>query len=352
MLSNFTKEEIAFVIIEVLLRRFESFPDDVISNRNAPFHEAFLKAFSNKLCGKVTDAPFLISLSSWLHGLNTTIGQTFFEKTAHILCSGEKRGYTGEKFLKITKTQQEAITNIMTNLCNTGSPNLPEENGKILKIDNSDLVDAKGFTADVYFEDKDGITAIELKSVKPNSGEMKSEKEKILYGKAALYKNCKGEKKVSFYIGFPFDPTVDTTHESPCSFDKGRFLDSIIGMRKFFSNEETLVGSELWDFLSGEEETMEQVIEIINAIAKPDFLDVLRYINDIGNRKETLYKKYLSQWYLRSELEIIDFEARLPEIMKNDRILERNYNNLVFDSKGKYNRKRQEIIKEALKKQH
>ena len=73
------KEKIAIEIIRTLITRFDTFPEDSSNNRNAPFHEAFLNAFSDKLDGKVPDIPFFISLSSWLHGLNTTLGQTFFE---------------------------------------------------------------------------------------------------------------------------------------------------------------------------------------------------------------------------------------------------------------------------------
>jgi len=77
-LSNNLKEKIAFEVIKTLVIRFENFPEDASNNRNAPFHEAFLKAFTDKLEGKVSDVPFFISLSSWLQGLNTTLGQTFF----------------------------------------------------------------------------------------------------------------------------------------------------------------------------------------------------------------------------------------------------------------------------------
>lgn len=71
-------EKLSLLIIDVLYKRFESFPEDSTENRNAPFHEAFLRAFSDKLDRKVSDIPFFISLSSWLHGLNTTLGQSFF----------------------------------------------------------------------------------------------------------------------------------------------------------------------------------------------------------------------------------------------------------------------------------
>jgi len=117
-MTNEVKEKISLEIIKTLVKRFELFPENASNNRNAPFHEAFLKAFADKLEDKVPDIPFFISLSSWLHGLNTTLGQSFFENIAHILSGGEKREYTSKKLgnLSITKTQQEIINKIITDL--------------------------------------------------------------------------------------------------------------------------------------------------------------------------------------------------------------------------------------------
>lgn len=73
-------ERISLEVIKVLFVRFEKFPEDASNNRNAPFYTAFLKAFADKFQDKVSDMPFFISLSSWLHGLNTTLGLTFLKK--------------------------------------------------------------------------------------------------------------------------------------------------------------------------------------------------------------------------------------------------------------------------------
>lgn len=43
------KEKIAIEVIKTLITRFEIFPIDASNNRNAPFHEAFLNAFADKL---------------------------------------------------------------------------------------------------------------------------------------------------------------------------------------------------------------------------------------------------------------------------------------------------------------
>ena len=119
-LPNHVAEKIAIEVIRTLVGRFENFPEDSSNNRNAPFHEAFLKAFENKLNDKVSDIPFFISLSSWMHGLNTTLGQSFFENVAHILSDGSKVSYTSKNgnLLSVTKSQKDNIADIITNLKN------------------------------------------------------------------------------------------------------------------------------------------------------------------------------------------------------------------------------------------
>ena len=225
-LSNDVKEHISLEVIYTLVTRFETFPEDASNNRNAPFHEAFLKAFRLKLEDKVTDIPFFISLSSWLQGLNTTLGQVFFENVAHHLSHGEKREYTSKKLgnLKIYKEQKDIINNIITDLSTSSkTPNITEEN-KLLFIKGKDnLVDAIDFSVDVFIEDENNITAIELKSVKPNSGEMRGEKQKILEGKAALYKKF-SNKSIQFYIGFESQLTMfyyreKTEEETPYTWE-------------------------------------------------------------------------------------------------------------------------------------
>jgi len=336
--KNEVKEKISWEIIRTLVSRFELFPEDAHQNRNAPFHEAFLQAFSTKLEGKVSDIPFFISLSSWLHGLNTTLGQSFFEKVAHILSDGEKREFTSKKIgnLKITREQKQKINRIITELSNgVRVPNVEEENSLLFyeSSANNEQVNAIDFSTDVFFEDKDRVVAIELKSVRPNSGEMRGEKQKILEGKAAL-SNEFPRGKVFFYIGFPFDPTSD----GPTDFDKTRFLNSIINMTKYFAPEETLLAGELWDFLSGEHGTMEDMLKIINDISTPQFMENFQFLNDTKKRNSNFdkYKKLLQKWYLFSELELIE-NNDVIRYNAQEMGLTRFYNQKPFNTKGQYN---------------
>ncbi len=213
------------------------------------------------------------------------------------------------------------------------------------------LIDAMDFSADVFILDDDSVCAIELKSVKPNSGEMKGEKQKILEGKAALYREFQN-RDILFYMGFPFDPTVDTENESETSFDKDRFLGQIINMSKYFDKDETLVASELWDFLSGETHTMEQILEIINTISTVDFLDKYNYLTVNANRTNQRYKDILIEWFLFSELELIENDEIIKNKIAGDKKLTRIYNKQTFESnnskKGTYRFDRYNVLKALL----
>jgi len=348
-LTNQQKEKISIEVIKTLISRFDSFPEDASNNRNAPFHEAFLKAFSDKLEGKVSDTPFFISLSSWLQGLNTTLGMTFFENVANYLCNGEKREYTSKKLgnCEITQKQKNIINNIITDLSNSLEiPNLAKENAQLYRTYNSPLVNAIDFSADVFFEDFNSVIAIELKSVKPNSGEMRGEKAKILEGKAALYRLFPN-KEVHFYIGFPFDPTVNPESEDVTSYNKPRFLNSIINMNKYFDSEETLIASELWSFLSGTEKTMEEILEIINTISTTDFLTKYQFLIDNSKREMLEYLIQLEEWNLFSEKLLIDNNNLIQSKLTNKDLI-RIFNKTAFNSKGEYNWDRYNTLKELI----
>ena len=48
-LNNKIKQHIATEVIKTLYSQFNKFPEDANSNRNAPFHEAFVSAFFRQL---------------------------------------------------------------------------------------------------------------------------------------------------------------------------------------------------------------------------------------------------------------------------------------------------------------
>jgi hypothetical protein len=259
-LNQEQRNKISEIVKEILLRRIENFPPEIGAYvRNAPFHDAFLECFKDKLKPLNIETPYLIAIASWLHGLNTTLG-TGFENISHILSGGYKRNFTRSYTLKVKSSQASTIESIIRDLkSGNHKPDSERENNLIFNYKNSDKeIDSLGFTADCFIEKKDEIIAIELKSVRPNSGEGRGEKQKILYGKAAL-KLLYPDKDIRFFLGFPFDPTS----EKAIGYDKSRFFNYLIEFKKFFAHEEVLVASELWDFLSGKKNTMEEILEVI-----------------------------------------------------------------------------------------
>lgn len=339
MISDYDKELIAYEVIHTLYSQFNKFPENEINNRNAPFHEAFLNAFSVKLEGKVESIPIFISLASWMHGLNTSLGQSFFEKTANILCDGEKKGFIAEKEtgLKISPNQKTAINNIITDL--TNRVRIPNSTNEVNECNFDDEVNlnAEDFTVDVFYENEQQIICIELKTVQPNNSVFRAEKHKLLESKIAMM-NKYPDKIVKYYLGFPFDPLGET----PTEYNKQRFLDNSINFRKYFAEDEILLSTELWNFLSNETKTMESILQIINSIATPDFLDKYNYLNEKSNliSDEQNYLNLLHNWFLYREKELCSRSEQLLKIISNDKRKIRSYNQNIFSNDGKYNEKR------------
>ena len=341
MITNLQKELTAIEVIESLYLQMAEITNAINCNQKSAYNITFLNSLIDELSKK-------ISLESWANGLNTTIGQNFFENTAFILSDGEKREYTSGKLgnLKITRKQRENIGKITADLSTkTAKPNLTEEDNLIFIIDDSELISAMDFSADVFVDDGKQITAIELKTVKPNSGGSQGEKRKILEGKAALF-NKYLNHRISFFLGFPFDPT---NKDSATGFDKERFTKSVINLNKSFAPEEILLAGELWDKLSGEENTMKQILEIINSIATLEFMNEYNFLNEQQNKIENpqKYRELLLRWNLFSELDLFDKESELLAQIENNKSLMKIFNQMIFKD-GKYRRDRYADLKARL----
>lgn len=340
---------IALETIKILKSRSDSFPDDTTIARNAPFHKAFLRAFESKFEELHTNSDVLLNVSSWIHGLNTSLGQSFFEGVAHILCDGDKKSFPGTDY-KLHAEQERVISEHMTDLKNgTIAPNTEQEDDMLRSSATGNLVVGTNFTADCFFEDEEKIVAIELKSVRPNSGETRGEKQKILKAKAALrryYSTVPGceRKKVYYFFGFPFDPTADTDTGS----NKENFMGNMIEFSKFCAPEDILLADELWSFLSGEPNTMKEILTIINDISESTFSDDFNFLcsaHSIQTNPER-YRTIVSKWHINDEVVFVD---RWREI---DTSTQRNvikYKNMSpFSEDGKYNVRRASALRELL----
>ncbi|MCK6466872.1 MAG: TdeIII family type II restriction endonuclease [Candidatus Brocadia sinica] len=263
-----------------------------------------------------------------------------------MLCGGEKKEFTANKRtgLKISINQKSIINRIITELTNGYSkPDLNQENDEC-SIREIPTMDATDFIADVYFQDDEQIVCIELKTVKPNKGVFKVEKEKVLEAKIAL-KNIYPDKVIRYFLAFPFDPLSDT----PTGYDKQRFMDYCVGFRKYFSENEFLLASELWDFLSGDTDTMQQLIDIINRIATPQFAEKYEFLNNSTNKTtgKNDYIQYLTEWNLISEIELISNKTSISQKVKNNNRLTRKFNQSIFKD-GEYNVERMIELKSLI----
>ena len=283
------KEKISIEIIKTLFKRFDSFFNDPFINYSKSFHIMFLEAFSDDLEFNTPNSPYLPSLKYWYDHLTPTLGKHFIENIAHILSGGDKR-----------------------------------ENAILFSQDNSDENDTMDFVVDVFIEDNDSITGINLLTTEINLTNIREEKERVLASKAALQRKYP-HKRIQFYIGLPFDLTEYSNLEAE-TISKGSI---------FLNSNEYLIADDLWEFLSGSKGTMKQFLDIINTISTPDFLDKFNFLRDSSNRNINEYKNILEYWGLISELELVLNDVHIRNIAeyKNE---SRLYNKLPFDKSGAY----------------
>ncbi len=123
-------------------------------------------------------------------------------------------------------------------------------------------------------------------------------------------------------------------------------MSSIINMDKYFAEEEVLLSSELWDYLSGEKNTMEQILKIINFIATKEFMEIYEYLNNNCNRNTALYKQYLSKWNMNKELYIANNISKIEGYMNSK--YKRIYNQPVFKD-GEYNINRFIVLSDMIR---
>ena len=70
--------------------------------------QGILKSFSAKISESGIDTNKLITLNSWIHGLNTTLGQSF-ENVANILCDGDKENFQVKRSTKCRQNKSAKL---------------------------------------------------------------------------------------------------------------------------------------------------------------------------------------------------------------------------------------------------
>ncbi len=345
MIDTLKQERIALEVIQVLKTHLDKLQGVLPEESTSPFHQSFQTAFENLLAKQSLLSGF-INLSREIpiefENEDEENEQDFFGNVARILSDGQRKEFSEQRkprpILKLSPSQKRAVSTIVTELSNGArKPNVDDENELIFAADDVETIAATDFTADVFYQDAGQIICLELKTVKPNKGVFKYEKDKMLEAKAAL-RNKYPNREIRYYLGFPFDPLSQT----PTGYDKERFARYSVDFRKYIAPDEFLLAAELWDFLANSERTMELILEIINAIATVDFLDNFDFINDTENLKidSAAYLARLSKWRLEREHSLAKRAAALEAKIQGDTAATRIYNQNLFTEAGKYNEAR------------
>jgi hypothetical protein len=114
--------------------------------------------------------------------------------------------------------------------------------------------------------------------------------------------------------------------------------------------DEVLVANELWDFLSGDSNTMEQILEIINAIATPEFINKYHYLNNTSNRLNDTenYNNLLKKWFLFREIDLLNNNAIILQKVRDNTKSTKILNQPVFKD-GEYNSNRYDFLKQLIR---
>lgn len=277
MFSADIQEQIALEVISLLASSISFVPTHKARNAKSPFSNIFSNAVAKE---NRTRLEHLLDFEK----IDTFLADKYFKKLAYILSGGDERS---------------------------------------LGLDDLGV--------DVFIDDDLEITAIQLETAFFLHGGMKGQKQSLLELKNALvleYPN----RQIHCYLGIPFAPYS----ENPTDCNKIRFLDNVKG-GQHFTPEEILLGGEFWEFLSGEKDAMQQILNIIETVATPDFVNNYFFLKNSANREThpEKYKEKLKQWFLFSELDILNSAVFIIE--RAGEREKRIYNQNMFQSSGDYN---------------
>ena len=125
-------------------------------------------------------------------------------------------------------------------------------------------------------------------------------------------------------------------------------MDYSVGFRKYFSENEFLLSSEMWDYLSGDFQTMEAILEIINTIATPEFMNKYDFLLEKSNCNNSEYIRILEEWYLFKELQIVNNLDMLNSHLTTNKRMIRVLHQNIFANDGTYNLNRANSLMEYL----
>ena len=118
----------------------------------------------------------------------------------------------------------------------------------------------------------------------------------------------------------------------------------MIEFPKFCEEEEILLADGLWSYLSGEEGTMQELLDLIRSIATSNFMDEFNFISTPDNliANTDRYIEIATRWCLDDEVKIANALSRL-KASKNKCVIKSIYA-CVFDANGQYNERRSSTL--------
>ena len=231
----------------------------------------------SKYARETTSIPFLAKLMqdnekvaaySFMHSLNTMLGQSIHEQIAKIIAEPHfdevKTGYDVEG--EMTNEENLTISKILQEIKNkTRTANKEQEIEEILKCSSNDGRKIK-IRADLFLKKGKDEFYIEIKTAKPNIDVFVKSKQKLLEW-VALKK-----KKVNTILAIPYNPY----HPKPYNrFTMQGYLDE---------EKELYVAERFWEFLGGEG-TYEEVLNIFDEVGKEFKEKIQDKIKEVAGEK-------------------------------------------------------------------
>ncbi|MCX7920071.1 MAG: TdeIII family type II restriction endonuclease [bacterium] len=193
-----------------------------------------------------------MALYSFIHSVNTMLGQSIFEKVAEIIARSNferaEAQYRFEGYLSSNAVLE--IDRIMSNLRSAArQASESSENNRIRSVANQGtLGNLRRTRADLFVMQNNTEYYFEIKTVKPNIDVFTRTKEKLLQWKAMRY-SIDRNIRVRTYICIPYNP------EEPNPYSRW----TLQGL--YDLENEVLVAEEFWNFLGGEG-TYEDLLDI------------------------------------------------------------------------------------------
>ncbi|MHB8578548.1 MAG: hypothetical protein ACYDA4_01645 [Ignavibacteriaceae bacterium] len=87
---------------------------------------------------------------------------------------------------------------------------------------------------------------------------------------------------------------------------------------------------------------MEEILLIINTIAKSNFMEKFNFINDTRNMDidKGIYRDILSEWFLNRDLKVLDNYDMIKDTANVRKNIQRTLSQNLFDSENKYKENR------------